>query len=89
MKRKRFDLKKNLIQVDVQPILPVLSSDNLKIVDSTEWQFANDEKRNSNFIRTLELLKQNNNWSYSQLRVCQPIERQNTPWDCVLEEMVT
>ncbi|KAJ1643907.1 chromatin modification- protein VID21, partial [Dispira simplex] len=73
-------------KVQQQPLFKVLPSAR-KFVPTSHWRVARDELKSFRALQRVEVLKNQNQWSFRQLEKHEAPTRTKTHWDYLLDEM--
>ncbi|KAJ1565201.1 chromatin modification- protein VID21, partial [Nowakowskiella sp. JEL0078] len=83
---KRYQLYSWRLNVQQFPLSNLLINAN-KVVTGKDWQLAREEAKQLKVLNRVEQLKEEGRWSFKQLKKVEPILREKTHWDFLMEEM--
>ncbi|KAI8911750.1 hypothetical protein EDD86DRAFT_203177 [Gorgonomyces haynaldii] len=84
---KGYQLQAWKFKVQNKP-LPQALTTATKSIMTKDWQIAREEHRMLSVLQRVDQLKQDNLWSFRQIKPHTPPQRKKTQWDLVLEEVL-
>ncbi|KAJ3057512.1 chromatin modification- protein VID21 [Rhizophlyctis rosea] len=81
-----YNLSAWRLRVHADPVVPLLAQSN-KVLTTKDWQYAREEYKQMKLLRTIEALKADHSWSFTQQKRFVPPTRPKSHWDLLLDEM--